>query len=221
MALALDTLLANVAAGHGALDLAIGEGLVAVDTGLRAMHLGYSKIADYSREELGLNGSTAVKKARLARKVPERPLVREALRNGEITPRKAEIIAPVAVGEDQMRWILRAKGETVRALRKAVNAKPDADEEDWQQLSATVSKQQRMTLDEGLRWGAIVIGARSRNVRASGGLGPGVPQRAPGPRGRRACGQRVLLLKSGSGMVRGAIGARVTAMGGPRCRRSG
>ena len=162
IALGLDTLLANVAAGHGALDLAIGEGLVALETGLRAMHLGYSHIRDYAREELGLNASTAVKKARLARKLRERPLVRNALRKGKITPRKAEIIAPVAVGEDQMRWILRAKGETVRALRKAVNAKPDADEEEWQHLGATVSEKERATLDEGLRWGAIVIGARSK-----------------------------------------------------------
>ena len=98
----------------------------------------------------------------MARKLRERPLVRNALRKGEITPRKAEIIAPVAVGEDQMRWILRAKGETVRALRKAVNAKPDADEEEWQHVGATLSEEQRATLDEGLRWGAIVIGTRSK-----------------------------------------------------------
>jgi hypothetical protein len=93
IALGLDTLLANVAAGHGALDLALGEGLVALETGLRAMHLGYSHIRDYGREQLGLNASTAVKKARLARKLRERPLVRNALRKGEITPRKAEIAA--------------------------------------------------------------------------------------------------------------------------------
>jgi hypothetical protein len=60
--------LANVAAGHGALDLGIGDGLLALETGLRAMHLGYSNIGDYAREELGLNASTAVKKARLARR---------------------------------------------------------------------------------------------------------------------------------------------------------
>lgn len=83
--------LANVAAGHGALDLGIGDGLLALETGLRAMHLGYSNIGDYAREELGLNASTAVKKARLARRLRERPLVREAVRKGEITPGKAEM----------------------------------------------------------------------------------------------------------------------------------
>jgi hypothetical protein len=162
IALGLDALLANVAAGHGALDLAIGEGLVALDTGLRAMNLGYSCVGDYAREQLGLNESTAMKKVRLARKLRERALVREALRKGEITPRKAEIIAPVAVGDDQMRWILRAKGETVRALRKAVTAKPDADDEEWHHLGATLPQQERAMLDEGLRWGGIVIGARSK-----------------------------------------------------------
>jgi hypothetical protein len=69
------------------------------------MDLGYSSIGDYAREELGLNASTAVKMARLARKLRDRPLVCEAVRRGEITPRKAEIIAPVAVGPDQARWI--------------------------------------------------------------------------------------------------------------------
>ena len=63
MAVALDTLLVDVAKGHGALDLAIGDGLLALGTGLRAMHLGYSNIGDYAREALGLNASTRASRA--------------------------------------------------------------------------------------------------------------------------------------------------------------
>jgi hypothetical protein len=160
----VDNLLHNIAAGCGALHLAIGDGLNALETGRRAMDLGYSNIGDYVREELGLNASTAAKKARLARKLRDRPLVREALRRGEITVRKAEIIVPVAAGDKQMLWILRAKAETVRALRKAVRGKSDADDEEWHRLTAAVAPEQRPILDEGLRWGAIVLGARSKKV---------------------------------------------------------
>src|SRR3954471_7344054 len=106
---AVDNLLHNIATGCGALELAIGDGLHALETGRRAMDLGHSNVGDYAREELGLNASTAAKKARLARKLRDRPKVREALRRGEITPRKAEILVPAAVGDQQTHWIVRAK----------------------------------------------------------------------------------------------------------------
>src|SRR2546427_9990395 len=97
----LDTLLCNITAGYNALELVIGDGLAALETGRRAMDLKYSNVGDYAREELGMNASTAVKKARLSRRLRDRPLLREALRRAEITPRKAEVIAPVAVGDQQ------------------------------------------------------------------------------------------------------------------------
>src|SRR3989454_1792462 len=78
----MDALLRNVASGYGALDVAIGEGLDALTVGRRAMDLSYSNIGDYAREELGINASTAVKMARLARRLQDRPLVREAVRRG-------------------------------------------------------------------------------------------------------------------------------------------
>ena len=65
----LDTLLCNIAVGRNALELAIAEGLAALEDGRRAMDLKYSNIGDYAREELGMNASTAAKKARLARKL--------------------------------------------------------------------------------------------------------------------------------------------------------
>src|SRR6266404_146222 len=129
MAHQLDALLRNITAGHGALDVAIGEGLDALDVGRRAMDLRYSNIGDYAREELGINASTATKMARLARKLRERPLVREAVRQGKLTARKAEVIAPVAVGDQQVKWILIGMGETVRSLNARVKAPRDPDDE--------------------------------------------------------------------------------------------
>ncbi len=159
MAHAMDALLRNVTSGYDALDVALGEGLDALSVGRRAMDLSYSNIGDYAREELGINASTAVKMARLARRLRERPALREAVRRGELSARKAEIIAPVAVGGDQVRWILRAKGETVRSLKVAVKAPADSDEEEWVNLRAEVSPESWPKLDEGLRAAGVILGA--------------------------------------------------------------
>src|SRR5712671_6207334 len=74
----------------------IHAALVHVATGRGAIDLKYSNINDYAREELGINASTAAKMERLARRLRDLPVIRDAVRRGVITPRKAEIIAPVA-----------------------------------------------------------------------------------------------------------------------------
>jgi hypothetical protein len=79
------TALVHVASGLGALEVAIGEGLASLKVGLRAMDLGYSNIGDYAREELGLNASTAAKMERLARRLRDLPLIRDAVRRGVIS----------------------------------------------------------------------------------------------------------------------------------------
>jgi hypothetical protein len=161
----LDALLRNIVAGHAALEVAICDCLAALEDGRRAMHLGYSSIGDYAREDLGMNASTAAKRARLARNLRDRPLVREALRRGEITLRKAEIILPVAVGDRQTFWILRAKEDTVRGLRKAVDAPRNPEDEEVVSLSFAVAAEDRPAVDEGLRWGGIVLGHRSTKAQ--------------------------------------------------------
>src|SRR2546421_90488 len=169
MAQQLDALLRNVTAGCGALDVAIGEGLHALDIGRRAMDLKYSNIGDYAREELGINASTAAKMARLARKLQERPILRLAVRQGKVTPRKAEIIAPVAVGENELPWVLRGIAKTVRSLKVEVKAAgkapPEPDDEKWVNFSSEVSPEKRAMLEEGLRLAGIVIGATARKMQ--------------------------------------------------------
>ena len=165
MARGMDTLLRNLSVGYGALDVALGEGLDALTVGRRAMDLKYSNIGDYAREELGINASTAVKMARLARRLRERPLLREAVRRGELSARKAEIIAPVAVGDDEARWIIRGMAETVRSLKVTVKAPPEPDEEEWVNLRAEVSPEKWPMLDEGLRLSGVVIGATATKMR--------------------------------------------------------
>ena len=89
-AVRVDQLLTRVARGRGALDIAIGEALLALRIGDRALQLGYCGIGDYAREQLGIAASTAHKMARLARGLRDRPLLRDAVWTGEVTARQAE-----------------------------------------------------------------------------------------------------------------------------------
>ena len=137
-ALLLDRLLVRVARGRGAIDLALGDGLASLTVGDRLLRLGFSGLGDYARERLGIAGSTAEKLARLARNLAERPLLRQAVHAGEVSPRKAETIVPVALGEAEAAWVARARVETVRALAAEVKvrgAATGADEEPWERVA--------------------------------------------------------------------------------------
>src|SRR2546427_11575081 len=169
IALGLDTLLRNVVSGWGAIDLAIGEGLDALSVGLRAMDLKFARMGDSAREELGINARSAGKMDRLARKLEERAIVRLAVRQGKVTPRKAEIIAPLAVGENELPWVLRGIAKTVRSLKAEVQAAgkapPEPDDEKWVNFSSEVSPEKRAMLEEGLRVAGIVIGATATKMQ--------------------------------------------------------
>jgi hypothetical protein len=125
VALGIHMALVNVASGRGALDIAIAESLAALSVGFRAMNLRFSNVYDYAREELGINASTAAKMERLARRLQGLPKIRDAVRRGDLTVRKAEIIARVARPENEACWLLRAKDSTVRGLRAEVETSPE------------------------------------------------------------------------------------------------
>jgi len=110
----------GVARGREAIDLAIGEGLCALEDRDALMDLGYSKMTDYAREELGLPATTARDKVRLARGLKERPFLRQAVRSGRLSPRKALEVLPVARGDAERPWLVLAGTLSVRELRRAV-----------------------------------------------------------------------------------------------------
>jgi hypothetical protein len=58
--------------------------------------------------------------ARLGRALAERPLLRAAVRSGEVSLRAAQEVAAVAVGEAEAAWVERAQALTVRGLVAAV-----------------------------------------------------------------------------------------------------
>ncbi len=148
----------HVARGRRAIDVAIGEGLDALSIGSRAMDLGYSSPEDYAREELGINASTAAKMRRLARAVRDLPLIKGALRRGEISPRKAEIVAPVATRENEAMWLFRIKAQTVRSLRADVKAPREPDEEEMVHFCAEVPKESQPLFDTALELAGTVLG---------------------------------------------------------------
>jgi hypothetical protein len=116
----VDGLLTRVARGRGALDVAIGEQLDALSIGDHFLRLGWSNLGDYARERLGLEPTTSRLMAKLARELRSRPVLREAVRCGEVSARKAQAVLSVARGEDEAAWTGRARAETVRALEAAV-----------------------------------------------------------------------------------------------------
>lgn len=163
-ALLLDRLLVRVARGQGALDVAIGAGLDALAAGDRALRLGYSGIGDYARQKLGIAPRTAQAMARLARELRSRPLLREAVRRGEVSARKAQAVLPLAVGDGEAEWVARAREQTVRALEAAARARaPGSAEEDepWERVEIDLTPEQRAVVDEALSLAGKVLGGRA------------------------------------------------------------
>ena len=161
-AVRVDGLLTRFARGRGALDVAIGEGLVALGIGDRALQLGYSGISDYAREQLGIAASTAHKMARLARGLRDRPFLREAVWTGEVTARQAETMLPVARGDNEASWVARARaGETVRELKAAVKAATGAEaeqDEEWERVSVPLSPEARPVVEKALELAGRILG---------------------------------------------------------------
>jgi hypothetical protein len=162
--LPLDGLLVRAARGRDALDVAMGERLDVLSRGDRTLRLGYARLGDYAVARLGVEGRSAMAMARLARKLRERPLLREAVRRGEVSTRKAEEVAAVAFGADEEPWVARARSETVRGLRAAVRAAkgkatPPGDPGRWDRISIPISPEARAKLDEAMALAGQVLGS--------------------------------------------------------------
>src|SRR5439155_12155513 len=128
------------------------------------LRLGYSGIADYAREELGRNASTAEKMARYARRLRDHPHVRAAVLAGEVCVRRAEAVMHVAIGDAEEYWVARARVDTVRELKaKAKNpADPNPEEdEQWGRFIVELSRDEQAALDRATGVAAKIIGANA------------------------------------------------------------
>ncbi|HET6922908.1 MAG TPA: HNH endonuclease signature motif containing protein, partial [Anaeromyxobacteraceae bacterium] len=169
-----ERILAGVVRGREAIGLALGEGLCALEDRDLLMDLGYSKMTDYAREELGLPATTARDKAKLARGLRTRPLLREAVLSGTLSTRHALELLPVARGEAERPWVDLAGTSTVRELHRAVkraqgmergggasSAAPPApvsDEERWTVASLPIPPEYRVVVEEALRLAGETLG---------------------------------------------------------------
>lgn len=143
--------LATAARARAALDLAIAEGLAALRAGNRLAALGFH-LEDYAREVLGIGERTALDLVRLARELRRRPLLRAAVRAGEVGFRAAQVVLPVAVGEAEPLWTELASRETVRALeRRVAAARSGAEvEEEWGRVELRCKPEEREVIDAAL-----------------------------------------------------------------------
>ncbi|BDG03887.1 HNH endonuclease signature motif containing protein [Anaeromyxobacter oryzae] len=166
----VDSLLVRVARGRGALDVAIGDGLGTLSVGDRALRLGFSGIGDYACERLGMEPGTAKRTARLARALRERPALREAVRRGDVSARKATVVLPVASGEAEAAWVERARTSTVRALEVAVREERAARgggsegtdrDEPWERVDLALGPEERARVDAALELAGKLLGAAS------------------------------------------------------------
>jgi hypothetical protein len=162
----LERLAAVSARARGALDLSIGDGLAALRVGGRLIRLGFSRVTDYAREALGIEERTAQKLAHLSRELASRPLLRAAVRAGEVRIRAAQEVLPVAKGEAEAAWVELARTETVDALTRRVRAvrQPQGEPEPWRRLRIGVAPEEREVIDEGLRVAGRVLGPGSSRV---------------------------------------------------------
>jgi len=163
----LDKLLAVLARGPSAIDVALGEGLHAFAACEGALKAGHSGNGDFAREELGMAASSAQKLERRARKLESRPLLRAAVLAGEVTPRQADAVLLVARGDDEALWVERARVGTVRSLKKAVKEVAAADPDDPDDegrctvFQAGMPPELRAVVDEAEELAGEAVGARS------------------------------------------------------------
>ncbi len=149
---------------QGALDLAIAEGLAALTLGPRLLDLGYH-LDDYAREVLDLRPRTTLKLVQLARELRTRPLLCDALRDGEVLLRAAQVVLPVAKGDEEAYWVERAGVETVRTLEKLVAEarKSVAEPEDEYERFLVGAKPEALeAIDDALEVAGQVLGPDSK-----------------------------------------------------------
>ena len=157
----VDRLLVRVARGHGALDVTLGECLAAMAAGDRVLRLGFAGLGDYAREVLGIEARTALAMARLARELAERPLLQAAVRRGEVSPRLAQALLPLARGEAEAGWVARATQMTVREAEAAVKREGlegEAPEEGWERVELRAAAEIREKVEEALGLAGRLLG---------------------------------------------------------------
>ncbi len=159
---------AQLARISGALELALGEGLSAMRLSDRLISLGFSSLRDFAREVLGIQERKAQDLTHLCRELRSRPVLREAVRDGTVCIRAAELVLPVARGGVERLWVTFASRLRVRALAmlvRYVRVGTGQDEEEWTRFLVRLSPEERAIVDEALAIAGKLMPGSSRAQR--------------------------------------------------------
>ncbi|MDQ7823597.1 MAG: hypothetical protein RDV48_12430 [Candidatus Eremiobacteraeota bacterium] len=129
------------------LDLLIGEALLFLDGKLE--RLGYVRVSDFVREELGISSRSGYELMRNAKAIQKLPLIREALEKGLLRKSALRYLFQVVTPETEAEWLSRAMHSTIREIEEEVKsfkaggsdinafAAGDDDEEDTGSLAVS------------------------------------------------------------------------------------
>ncbi len=124
----LDWNLRRLTQSQAVIDMRAGELLEAMKIACYDK-LGYVRLADYVREELGVAGRSATMLIRNQMALQSLPHLRDAHRTGKISKSKLRWLLRVVNTENEAEWIEKASGISVRALEDLVKAA----EKKWKQ----------------------------------------------------------------------------------------
>lgn len=113
----IDSRLAQLGRGVGAMRLHIGEGLSKLETLGGIQSLGFPTLESYAREALGRSGRWGADVRSLARRLTQLPQLRKALVAGVLTTSMVELVVRFATPENEGEWVARAQMMTVREMR--------------------------------------------------------------------------------------------------------
>lgn len=112
-----------LAAKQGALDLEIGEWLLAARDAEVHRHLGYGSLAEYAERRLGLAPHATAERIRVADALATLAGTREALRGGSLSWSVARELTRVAVPETEGEWLEAAAGKTAHDVERLVSGR--------------------------------------------------------------------------------------------------
>ncbi|MDQ7826855.1 MAG: hypothetical protein RDV48_28915 [Candidatus Eremiobacteraeota bacterium] len=100
------------------LDLLIGEALLSLNGKLEM--LGYVRVSDFVREELGISSRSGYELMRNAKALQKLPLIREALEKGQLRKSALRYLFQVVKPETEAEWLSKAMQCTVREIEEEV-----------------------------------------------------------------------------------------------------
>jgi len=120
-AILLDWNLRRLSQGKAVIDLRLGELLTQLRK-RQPQKLGFVRLADYTREEMGIPWRSASLLVSNWTALEKLPLLKQAHREGLISKSKLRSLLRVATAENEKAWIAKASKVSVRALEDLVKA---------------------------------------------------------------------------------------------------